>query len=660
MNKIIKRQNREVFILIILSWLTYSFCQMDFYVTAISAFVLFASLLKELFISPSQKTVVSFSSRLLVGLTFGFSIFYKIFVVEPPDNSISFVPIIVPAAQVTFILLTLYFWFQFSSKRRIYIINLLCFLTVATSINVPLNSLTVIFFWTFCIYSIAIVILRLYRPYDKNVRDVMRLSKNKSKFDYLFPVILTMISILLFSLIIKTVKLGDEVFLDLISNYMTKRHFNFFNGTLSLVSSGNNRFDMKPVLEIKRRDKKYFYLVGQVFERYKNGIWFASVSQDYEKPNNVILNKEGAYQLVMFEYLQRVIPTPREITSISSKQTDIEKDSNEIFYSLDRKIPIVYFNFKEQVSLKTIDDKLRNSYTQIDDKLKVKLKQRVDKIVNQETDPYLIAEIIEKFFKDGFKYDLDIDYEANNEGILDLIDNRRSAYCSYFATAMTLMLRSENIPARMTAGFLATELSGFNNDKLIVRGRDAHAWVEVLLPIKQKETNADKYVWVRFDPTPAILRAESLNKLNNDAWIADWIWCSQKRLKAALLDLDPKFLVRILMVVIGLLVFEEFAKKLYLKFIKKEKMHDLHDQLKSENADCLRFYLQLEGYLNSKFRIKRKESETDGEFLNRIKNEKQLTEETFLKIGSFLSKYHHVRFGFDHNIDLENEIKQII
>ncbi|MDR1105317.1 MAG: transglutaminase-like domain-containing protein, partial [Treponema sp.] len=67
----------------------------------------------------------------------------------------------------------------------------------------------------------------------------------------------------------------------------------------------------------------------------------------------------------------------------------------------------------------------------------------------------------------------------------------KKGYCSYFAFAMTLMLRSLGIPARVAAGFVIDpETNAF--DYYPVRANMAHAWVEVPFP---------GYGWIEYDPT---------------------------------------------------------------------------------------------------------------------------------------------------------------
>jgi hypothetical protein len=70
----------------------------------------------------------------------------------------------------------------------------------------------------------------------------------------------------------------------------------------------------------------------------------------------------------------------------------------------------------------------------------------------------------------------------------------RKGHCEYFATAFVLLLRAQNIPARVATGFYTTERrQGGKSYGYVVRQSDAHAWAEVWL---------NGYGWLTFDPTP--------------------------------------------------------------------------------------------------------------------------------------------------------------
>ncbi|MBC2593424.1 DUF3488 domain-containing protein [Ruficoccus amylovorans] len=65
-------------------------------------------------------------------------------------------------------------------------------------------------------------------------------------------------------------------------------------------------------------------------------------------------------------------------------------------------------------------------------------------------------------------------------------------WCEHFAGAFALLARSAGFPSRLVAGFAGAEWNGYE-DYLVVRNRNAHAWVEVY----DREGN-----WLRVDPTP--------------------------------------------------------------------------------------------------------------------------------------------------------------
>ncbi|MBN2294729.1 MAG: DUF3488 domain-containing protein [Pirellulales bacterium] len=90
--------------------------------------------------------------------------------------------------------------------------------------------------------------------------------------------------------------------------------------------------------------------------------------------------------------------------------------------------------------------------------------------------------------------------------IEDFVANNPKGHCEYFATALTLMLRSQGIPARMVIGFKCDEFNQVG-DFYQVRQLHAHTWVEVYLPPDKlppalKKNASQAGVWMRLDPTP--------------------------------------------------------------------------------------------------------------------------------------------------------------
>ncbi|WP_255192329.1 transglutaminaseTgpA domain-containing protein [Natronobeatus ordinarius] len=104
--------------------------------------------------------------------------------------------------------------------------------------------------------------------------------------------------------------------------------------------------------------------------------------------------------------------------------------------------------------------------------------------------PYETALAIETHLRTSKSYSLEVDQPDGNvaEEFLFEMDE---GYCVYFATTMVQMLRAEDVPARYAVGY--TSGQEIDDGEYVVRGLDAHAWVEVYFP---------GHGWVAFEPTP--------------------------------------------------------------------------------------------------------------------------------------------------------------
>jgi protein-glutamine gamma-glutamyltransferase len=75
----------------------------------------------------------------------------------------------------------------------------------------------------------------------------------------------------------------------------------------------------------------------------------------------------------------------------------------------------------------------------------------------------------------------------------DFLFGDRTGYCVHFAHAAAFLMRARGLPARVAAGYAATEAARGNGSALLLRAGDAHAWPELYL---------DGIGWVPFDPAP--------------------------------------------------------------------------------------------------------------------------------------------------------------
>lgn len=106
-----------------------------------------------------------------------------------------------------------------------------------------------------------------------------------------------------------------------------------------------------------------------------------------------------------------------------------------------------------------------------------------------------MADKIREYFRAGqFEHTLGrVDSAAGVDKIEHFLFESRRGHCEFFASAMTLMCQSLRIPARVVTGYYGGEYNPVGSF-FVIRRKDAHAWVEVLLKDRG---------WVLYDPTPS-------------------------------------------------------------------------------------------------------------------------------------------------------------
>jgi protein-glutamine gamma-glutamyltransferase len=100
---------------------------------------------------------------------------------------------------------------------------------------------------------------------------------------------------------------------------------------------------------------------------------------------------------------------------------------------------------------------------------------------------------IESYLQRNYSYSLEPSQLENPQPLATFLFESKRGHCEYFASAMVILLRTLGVPSRLVNGFRAGEYNAVGKD-YVIRGRDAHSWVEAF--------SAEKG-WQTFDPTPA-------------------------------------------------------------------------------------------------------------------------------------------------------------
>lgn len=131
-------------------------------------------------------------------------------------------------------------------------------------------------------------------------------------------------------------------------------------------------------------------------------------------------------------------------------------------------------------------------YTDLPDHMEQKVFDDLYNIVASAQTPYDKACAIMRHLQRYYRYTLEPETPPENQDFVTyFLYVGREGYCTYFASAMTVLCRMAGLPARYVEGFLAKPgADGF----AYVTGQNAHAWTEVYF---------EGFGWVPFDATPS-------------------------------------------------------------------------------------------------------------------------------------------------------------
>ena len=136
-------------------------------------------------------------------------------------------------------------------------------------------------------------------------------------------------------------------------------------------------------------------------------------------------------------------------------------------------------------------ENLLETYTALPSHLEEPVWQLARDITENLSSPYEKAFAIQNYLSRNYRYTLDAAWQpANLDFVTNFLFNTREGYCTYFASAMTVLCRMAGLPARYVEGYLAEPNA---NGEALVTGENAHAWTEVYFR---------GFGWLTFDATP--------------------------------------------------------------------------------------------------------------------------------------------------------------
>jgi transglutaminase-like putative cysteine protease len=155
---------------------------------------------------------------------------------------------------------------------------------------------------------------------------------------------------------------------------------------------------------------------------------------------------------------------------------------------------------KPQIDLKDLKEKGSTNLSEEDKKrylsypldLPERVKELAYSITKDKTNQYDKVKAVEEYLR-RLPYSLDVPPVPAGRDFVDyFLFDLKKGYCTHYATAMAVMLRTIGIPTRYVVGFKMPHFTNKNGEYVITMA-EAHSWVEVYF---------DDYGWVTFEPTP--------------------------------------------------------------------------------------------------------------------------------------------------------------
>ncbi|MBO5500567.1 MAG: transglutaminase domain-containing protein, partial [Clostridia bacterium] len=137
-------------------------------------------------------------------------------------------------------------------------------------------------------------------------------------------------------------------------------------------------------------------------------------------------------------------------------------------------------------------------YTNLPSHLEETLYYDLQNIIAASATPYDQACAIQRHLQRYYRYTLTPEEPPENQDFVTyFLYVGKEGYCTYYASAMTVLCRMAGLPARYVEGFMAKPAG---DGLAYVTGLDAHAWTEVYF---------EGFGWVPFDPTPSLQEMEN-------------------------------------------------------------------------------------------------------------------------------------------------------
>lgn len=264
-----------------------------------------------------------------------------------------------------------------------------------------------------------------------------------------------------------------------------------YNGTVELFVTTNAYFN---------KDK--LYLRGFIGNTFKDNLWYGPHMKDSYDLRGMACKRERSI----------------EIENAYDK-------GNYVAYAADEG-GLPFFSYYGD----DIPDRYKGKFNKKTLKVEKKLKNRIRKEIIGENaknvknqfqnrmigglSVYDAIDFTKDYLNKNYRYTLRPGMVQDGENEIEtFLFERKTGYCTHFASSAVMILRTLGIPARLAQGYMISGYRVNANKKTSVRDSNAHAWVELYI---------DDDGWVPVDFTPSSTDAGVLAGRNPDDGQSEW------------------------------------------------------------------------------------------------------------------------------------------
>lgn len=256
------------------------------------------------------------------------------------------------------------------------------------------------------------------------------------------------------------------------------------------------------------------YWRARIYDKYNSQGWFSSplllqlFNEDtVEPPEGPIAQRARVRHLIRLNAVSDTMfpaglpidsDTPAQLAGRESAPWDIFQVRSMVELHINQR-----YEIESLVSTATSDELrktdakyprwVEENYMQVPRALPPRVRELAREITRSARNPYDKAMAVQDYLKKTYPYSLKISSPPKgSDGVDYFLFTQKSGYCDYFASAMSVMLRSSGVPARLVVGFATGEWDE-SRQSFIVRDLNYHSWPEVYFP---------GYGWIDFEPTP--------------------------------------------------------------------------------------------------------------------------------------------------------------